>query len=564
MPAPSTASRPTAPARVSAAPWAALAWPCAALACLALAACAGGAAPRPPQPIAATAAAAPRDFVPGDPLRIAEADTASLAARMAGGELTSARLTQAYLDRIAALDDAGPQLNAVIELNPNALGEARALDEERKAGRVRGPLHGIPVLIKDNIDAVPMVNSAGSLALAAHRPRQDAPLVAALRGAGAVILGKTNLSEWANFRSDRSISGWSGRGGLTRNPYALDRSACGSSSGTGAAIAASLAAVGVGTETDGSILCPAAMNGLVGFKPSVGLVSRAGIIPISHSQDTAGPMARSVADAAQLLDALAAAEAGGDAAAQAAAGKRAQDFAAALDADALHGARLGLLRDTGVKTHPDQDAALQRALKSMREAGATVVEVRMPTQGKWNAAEFQVLLYEFKDGLQRYLQGSDAPVKTLDELIAFNRANAAREMPFFGQELLEQAAKKGPLSDAAYRKAAAQARQLAGAQGIDALMKKHKLDALIAPATAPAFMVDPVNGDGFGGSSWGAAAVAGYPSLTVPMGEAHGLPVGLAFMARRWDDARVLSLGYAFEQLTQARTAPKYRVTLSP
>nr|WP_231784052.1 amidase [Lysobacter enzymogenes] len=485
---------------------------------------------------------------------------------MAGGELTSARLTQAYLDRIAALDDAGPQLNAVIELNPNALSEARARDEERKAGRVRGPLHGIAVLIKDNIDAVPMVNSAGSLALAAHRPKQDAPLVAALRDAGAVILGKTNLSEWANFRSDRSISGWSGRGGLTRNPYALDRSACGSSSGTGAAIAASLAAVGVGTETDGSILCPAAMNGLVGFKPSVGLVSRVGIIPISHSQDTAGPMARSVADAAQLLNVLAAAEAGGDAAAQTAAGKRAraQDFAAALDADALHGARLGLLRDTGVKTHPDQDAALQRALKSMRDAGATVVEVRMPTEGKWNAAEFQVLLYEFKDGLQRYLQSSDAPVKSLDELIAFNRANAAREMPFFGQELLEQAARKGPLTDPAYRKAAAQARQLAGAQGIDALMKKHKLDALIAPATAPAFMVDPVNGDQFGGSSWGAAAVAGYPSLTVPMGEAHGLPVGLVFMARRWDDAKLLSLGYAFEQLTQARTAPKYRVTLSP
>jgi amidase len=540
-----------------------------ALACFAalaaaLAGCAGSPAPRPPQPIAASAAQAPRDFVPGDPLRIAEADLASLAARMAGGELSSARLTQAYLDRIAALDDAGPQLNAVIELNPNALAEARALDEERKAGRTRGPLHGIPVLIKDNIDAVPMVNSAGSLALAAHRPKQDAPLVAALRQAGAVILGKTNLSEWANFRSDRSISGWSGRGGLTRNPYALDRSACGSSSGTGAAVSASLAAVGVGTETDGSILCPAAMNGLVGFKPSVGLVSRTGIIPISHSQDTAGPMARSVADAAQLLNALAAADAGGDSAAQAAAGKRAQDFLAALDADALHGARLGLLRDTGIKLHPEQDAALQRTLKALRDAGATVVDVRMPNAGKWGAAEFEAMLYEFKDGLQRYLQSSDAPVKTLDELIAFNRANAAREMPFFGQELFEQAAKKGPLTDAAYRKAAAQARALAGAQGIDALMKKHRLDALIAPATTPAFMVDPVNGDAFGGASWGAAAVAGYPSLTVPMGEAQGLPVGLMFMGRRWDDAKLLSLGYAYEQITQARTAPKYRVTLSP
>ncbi|MFK3651228.1 amidase [Lysobacter enzymogenes] len=550
MPAHSFAPRPNALACILA------------LACGALAGCAGGAAPRAPQPIAATTAQAPRDFLPRDPLRIAETDTATLAARMAGGELSSVRLTQAYLDRIAALDDAGPQLNAVIELNPNALAEARALDEERKAGHARGPLHGIPVLIKDNIDAVPMVNSAGSLALAAHRPKQDAPLVAALRKAGAVILGKTNLSEWANFRSTRSISGWSGRGGLTRNPYALDRSACGSSSGTGAAVAASLAALGVGTETDGSILCPAAMNGLVGFKPSVGLVSRAGIIPISHSQDTAGPMARSVADAAQLLNVLAAAEAGNDAAAQAAAGKHVQDYVAALDPDALHGARLGLLRDTGIKTHPDQDAALQRTLKAVRDAGATVVEVRLPQ--KWGEAEFEVMLYEFKDGLQRYLRDSDAPVKTLDELIAFNRANAAREMPFFGQELFERAARKGPLTEAGYRKAAAQARALAGAQGIDALMKKHKLDALIAPATTPAFMVDPVNGDAFGGASWGAAAVAGYPSLTVPMGEAQGLPVGLMFMGRRWDDAKLLSLGFAYEQITQARTAPKYRVTLSP
>jgi len=550
MPAHSFAPRPNALACILA------------LACGALAGCAGGAAPRAPQPIAATTAQAPRDFLPRDPLRIAETDTATLAARMAGGELSSVRLTQAYLDRIAALDDAGPQLNAVIELNPNALAEARALDEERKAGHARGPLHGIPVLIKDNIDAVPMVNSAGSLALAAHRPKQDAPLVAALRKAGAVILGKTNLSEWANFRSTRSISGWSGRGGLTRNPYALDRSACGSSSGTGAAVAASLAALGVGTETDGSILCPAAMNGLVGFKPSVGLVSRAGIIPISHSQDTAGPMARSVADAAQLLNVLAAAEAGDDDDAQAAAGKHVQDYVAALDPDALHGARLGLLRDTGIKTHPDQDAALQRTLKAVRDAGATVVEVRLPQ--KWGEAEFEVMLYEFKDGLQRYLRDSDAPVKTLDELIAFNRANAAREMPFFGQELFERAARKGPLTDAAYRKAAAQARALSGAQGIDALMKKHKLDALIAPATTPAFMVDPVNGDAFGGASWGAAAVAGYPSLTVPMGEAQGLPVGLVFMGRRWDDAKLLSLGFAYEQITQARTAPKYRVTLSP
>ena len=529
---------------------------------LALAACAGAPAPRPPKPVSAVDAAP--DFIPTDPLRLAEADIAALSARMASGELSSVRLSQGYLDRIAALDDSGPQLNAVIELNPDAIAEARALDEERKAGHVRGPLHGIPVLVKDNIDATPMVNSAGSLALAEHRPKADAPIVAALREAGAVILGKTNLSEWANFRSTRSISGWSGRGGLTRKPSALDRSACGSSSGTGAAIAASLAAVGVGTETDGSILCPAAMNGLVGFKPTVGLVSRQGIIPISHSQDTAGPMARSVADAAQLLSVLASAAAGGDSAAQAAAGQRSADYLAGLDRDALQGARLGLLRESGVGPHPAIDAALERALKAMRDAGASVVEVKIATAGQWDQAEGEVLRYEFKDGLERYLRESDAPVKSLAELIAFNQANAAREQPYFGQELLEQSNRKGSLKDPAYRKFAAQARQLAGPQGIDATLKRHKLDALIAPATTPAFMVDAVNGDAFGGASWGAAAVAGYPSLSVPMGEASGLPIGLVFMGKRWSDARLLSLGYAFEQLTRARTPPGYRVTLNP
>ncbi|MGO1002044.1 amidase [Lysobacter sp. CA196] len=529
---------------------------------LAIAGCAGDGTPRPTRP--ALPADAPRGYLPSDPLHLAEADSATLAARMAAGDFSSARLTQAYLDRIAALDDNGPRLNAVIELNPNALAEARTLDEERKAGKLRGPLHGIAVLIKDNIDATPMVNSAGSLALATHRPSRDAPLVVALRQAGAVILGKTNLSEWANFRSTRSISGWSGRGGLTRNPYALDRSACGSSSGTGAAIAASLATIGVGTETDGSILCPAAMNGLVGFKPSVGLISRAGIIPISHSQDSAGPMARNVTDAARLLSVLAAAEAGSDAAAQAAAGKRIDDYVAALDVESLRGARFGFIRESGVKTPPAIDAVLERTFKGMRDAGASIVEVRMPTSGQWDAAEFEVLLYEFKDGVERYLREHDAPVKTLTELIAFNRTNAVTEMPYFEQELLEQANQKGSLKDPAYRKAAARARQLAGAQGIDAVMKRHKLDALIAVATTPAFMVDAVNGDPFGGASWGAAAVAGYPSLTVPLGEASGLPVGMVFMGRRWSDAKLLSLGYAFEQLTQARTAPRYRATLNP
>ncbi|WP_082607156.1 amidase [Lysobacter sp. Root983] len=498
-----------------------------------------------------------------DPHRVVETTLDDLAARLRDGRLSSVQLTQAYLDRIAALDDDGPLLNAVIELNPDALLEADRLDAERKAGKLRGPLHGIPVLLKDNIDATPMANSAGSLALAAHKPKTDAPLVAALRAAGAVILGKTNLSEWANFRSSRSSSGWSGRGLLTRNPYALDRTACGSSSGSGVAIASSLAAVGVGTETDGSILCPSAMNGLVGLKPTVGLISRSGIIPISASQDTAGPMARSVADAARLLSALAAADAGGDEAARRADGHRLADYGAALDPGALQGARIGFLHNSGVRYQPELNAALERAIASLRKAGATVIEVEIPTAGQWDEAEYQVLLYEFKDGLERYLRDSQAPVRTLEELIAYNRAHAEQEMPLFGQELFESAAKMGPLSDAAYRQAAAKARRLAGPQGIDATLKRHQLDALVAPTTGPAFLVDPINGDHFGGAGYGAAAVAGYPSLTVPMGDVRGLPVGLAFLGPKWSEAKLLGYGYAFEQLTRARIAPRYLPSVS-
>ncbi|KQZ62808.1 amidase [Lysobacter sp. Root96] len=531
---------------------------------LVLSACAIAPAANKPIPAESATDQAVAISVVADPHGIAEADIEQLAALQRDGKLSSVQLTQAYLDRIAALDDAGPTLNAVIELNPNALLEAGRLDAERKAGKLRGPLHGIPVLIKDNIDATPMVNSAGSLALAEHRPKTDAPLVVALRSAGAVILGKTNLSEWANFRSTHSMSGWSARGGLTRNPYALDRSACGSSSGTGSAIAASLAAVGVGTETDGSILCPAAMNGLVGLKPSVGLISRAGIIPISASQDTPGPMTRSVADAARLLSVLAAADAGGDAAAKAASGHRLDDYTSALDPGALKGARIGFLHESGVGYQRELNAALERAIATLRKAGATVIDVEIPTAGQWDEAEYEVLLYEFKDGLQRYLRDSDAPLRSLDEVIAFNRAHADRELHYFGQEHFERAAKRGPLSDARYRQAAAKARRLAGAEGIDAVLKRHKLDALIAPATGPSFIVDPINGDHFNGAGYGAAAVAGYPSLTVPMGDAQGLPLGLVFMGPRWSDARLLSLGYAFEQATQARTPPRYRSTLSP
>lgn len=524
---------------------------------LALAALLGACQPAPQTPTkdAAKPAAGASAFA------FKEAGITELQRRMADGAVTSHALTQAYLDRIAAIDKAGPTLNSVIELNPAALKEAEALDAERKAGRLRGPLHGIPVLLKDNIDATPMVNSAGSLALAEHRPKADAFLVAKLRQAGAVILGKTNLSEWANFRSTRSTSGWSGRGGQTRNPYVLDRNPCGSSAGSGTAIAANLATAGIGTETDGSIICPAAVAGLVGLKPTVGLVSRSGIIPISASQDTAGPMTRSVADAAALLTAIAAADPG-----DAASSERPQsapvDYTAHLKADALKGARIGVVRKL-MGYHPDTDATMERAIAAMKAAGATVVDAEIPTLGQWDAAEYEVLLYEFKDGLNAYLAGSGAPHKSLEALIAFNNQNAASEMPFFAQEIFEQANAKGPLSDKAYLDARDKARRLAGPEGIDAALKKHGLDALVAPAMSPAWPIDPVNGDHFLGAGYGASAVARYPSLTVPMGEVHGLPVGIVFMGTAWSEPKLIELGYAFEQASKARKPPRFLPTIA-
>jgi amidase len=528
--------------------------PLAVAACL-LAACQTS----PPGPSAAAPgapAAAP------DPAAFAysEASVARLQAEMGAGRLSSRALTQAYLDRIAAVDDAGPTLNAVIELNPDALREAGALDAERRAGTLRGPLHGIPVLLKDNIDAVPMANSAGSLALADHRPGKDAFLVAKLRAAGAVILGKTNLSEWANFRSTRSISGWSGRGGQTRSPYALDRNPCGSSAGTGSAIAANLAAVGIGTETDGSIICPSAVAGLVGIKPTVGLVSRGGIIPISASQDTAGPMARSVADAAALLTAIAAPDPA-DPAAAGRADAPPVDYTAHHDPGALKGARIGVVRKL-MGYQPDTDAAMERAIAALRAAGATVVDAEIPTLGRWDADEFEVLLYEFKDGLNRYLADSGAPYRSLADLIAYDAAHADAEMPYFGQELFEQAQAKGPLTDKAYLAARDRARRLAGPEGIDAALKAQRLDALVAPAMSPAWLTDPVNGDHFTGAGYGAAAVARYPSVTVPMGEVHGLPVGIVFMGTAWSEPRLVGLAYAYEQASRARRAPRFLPSL--
>lgn len=479
--------------------------------------------------------------------------------RMASGQLTSEALTQAYLKRIAEVDDGGPMLGSVIEVNDAALDEARARDAERASGKVRGPMHGIPVLIKDNIDVAGMVNSAGSLALADHRPKQDAFVVARLRDAGAVILGKTNLSEWANFRSTRSTSGWSSRGGQTRNPYVLDRNPCGSSSGTGTAVAASLGAIGIGTETDGSIICPAAVAGLVGVKPTVGVVSRRGIIPISISQDTAGPMARTVADAALLLGAMAGVDTSDPAAP--AEGKIAADYTTFLTTDALKGKRFGMLRQV-MPPHPDVDAALARAIDAIRKAGGEVVDVKVPTYNDWSDAEFTVLLYEFKDGLNTYLQASGAPHASLEALIAFNKANADRVMPIFGQEIFEQAQAKGPLTDAAYVKARDAARRMALRDGLMATLERHKLDGLIAPSMSPAWPTDPVLGDHFTGAGYGMAAVAASPSLTVPMGESHGLPIGLTFMGRPYSEGELLGFAYAFEQATRARKAPMFRPTL--
>jgi amidase len=494
-----------------------------------------------------------------------EATIASLQDGMRSGRYTARSIAESYLARMDAIDRSGPAINSVIERNPDAIRIAEERDAERKAGRVRGPLHGIPVLIKDNIDTADrMRTSAGSLALAESIAPRDAFIAARLREAGAVILGKTNLSEWANFRSSHSTSGWSGRGGQTKNPYVLDRNPCGSSSGTGASISANLAAVGVGTETDGSIVCPSSANGLVGIKPTLGLVSRSGIVPISHSQDTAGPMARTVADAAALLALLSGVDARDPATADSRGKTPTDAYASVLRPDSLRGTRIGVSRNFfGFSDAVDR--VMDEAIAAMKSAGATIVDpANIETASKLGDAENEVLTFEFKADLNAYLAalGPSAPHKTLADLIAFNEANKDREMPFFGQEQFIAAQKKGPLTSAAYQAARAKCVRLSRTLGIDATLAKHRLTAIVAPTGGPAWPTDLLNGDHFTGGSSTPSAVAGYASVTVPAGFIHGLPVGMSFIGGRWSDAKLIGLAFAFEQATKVRKPPRFEPTV--
>ena len=501
------------------------------------------------------------------PFDLQEATVAQLQQHMESGQDTARTLVDKYLARIAALDRSGPELRSVLEINPDAQSVADTLDAERRAGRVRGPLHGIPILIKDNVATHDrMMTTAGSLALAGQPAPRDAFIVERLRAAGVVILGKTNLSEWANFRSTHSTSGWSGRGGLTKNPYALDRNPSGSSSGSGAAIAANLAAVAVGTETDGSIVSPSNVNSLVGIKPTLGLVSRTGIVPISHSQDTAGPMARTVADAALLLAAMSGSDAA-DPATQQADRRRPRDYSAALVADGLKGARIGVVRNRLFGYSPAADALADAAIEDLKRAGAVIVDpAPIPTLGKFDDSELDVLFYEFKADLNTYLKslGDTTSVHTLQDVIAFNLAHKDEELRYFGQEIMLTAQEKGPLTDAKYKSELARNHQLSRAEGIDATMAKYKLDALIAPTGGPAWITDLVNGDGGTASAPGPStvtSVAGYPDITVPMGFVRGLPVGLSFFGRAWSEPMLIKLAYAYEQATKHRRPPTFAPT---
>jgi len=492
-----------------------------------------------------------------------ESTIAELQDGLKAGKYSSRSLVEKYFERINEVDKKGPGLNSIIEMNPEAEAIASSLDRERKEKGVRGPLHGIPLLIKDNIDTADrMMTTAGSLALVGSKPQQDSFVAKKLREAGAIIIGKTNLSEWANFRSNHSSSGWSGRGGQTKNAYVLDRNPCGSSSGSGAAAAASLCAAAIGTETDGSVVCPSSANSLVGIKPTVGLVGRSGIIPISHSQDTAGPMARSVADAAILLGALTGIDPR-DPATKASQGKSFTDYTQFLDRNGLKGVRLGVVRKNfGFNDHVDK--LLNDQLAEMKKLGAVVVDpAEIPTAGKFDDSELEVLLYEFKADLNTYLAGlgPQAPVHSLKEIIAFNERNREREMPFFGQDLFTKAEEKGPLTSKKYLQALSKNHLLTRTQGIDLVMTKNRLDALVAPTGGPAWPTDWINGDHFTGGYSSASAVAGYPHITVPAGYVFGLPVGISFFAGSYSEPKLIKIAYAFEQATKARRGPKFLPT---
>ncbi len=489
--------------------------------------------------------------------RLSEETVASLRKKMESGEMTAESITKAYLDNIAELDKA---VNSIIEVNPDALNIARALDKERKNGKVRGPLHGIPVVIKDNIDtADKMLTTAGSLALVhAPKPSKDAAIVKQLRDAGAIILAKTNLSEWANFRSSNSSSGWSGRGGQTHNPYVLNRNPCGSSSGTGAAISSNFATIGIGTETDGSIICPSSVCGIVGIKPTLGLVSRSGIIPIAHSQDTAGPMARTVADAAELLNVLDAVDASDTA--TTANGKREKvDYTNFLKADGLKGARIGVARDYW-GTNKAVDTITDPLLEKMRAAGAELIDVKFPSLKGLGSAENLILQYEFKTDLEKYLRARNAEHKTLKDLIQFNEDNRSREMPYFEQEIFEESAKRGSLTTVEYQQALKKAKLASQTNGIDAVVAKNNLDAIFAPSNGPVWLTDHLIGDCGGSyvSSSQLAAVAGYPSITVPAGFIGEMPIGVSFFGKAFTEGALIKIAYAFEQMTKARREPKF------
>jgi len=528
------------------------------LSTLAVASCNSGAAKEEGRQKATAAAA--KNAAPATAAReftLHEATIAQLRQQMESGAQTARSVTQLYLDRIAAIDAQGPALKSVIEVNPDALAIADAMDRERKSGKVRGPLHGIPVLIKDNIDtADKMMTTAGSLALEGNRASKDAFIVARLREAGAVLLGKTNLSEWANFRSTRSSSGWSSRGGQTRNPYVLNRNPCGSSSGSGVAVSANLCALAIGTETDGSIVCPASVSGIVGIKPTVGLWSRSGIIPISHTQDTAGPMARTLTDAVILLGALTGVDPADKTTAEST-GKFHKDYTQFLDADGLKGKRIGVEKSF-LKGHEGVDPLVQKALDLLKKGGATVVEVEVIKEMQAiGESEYEVLQYEFKDGLNRYLAGANAGVKSLKDVIRFNEEHAGKAMPYFKQEILESSEKKGDLNRQEYREALA--KNLRVARGtIDRIMRQHNLDAISGPSYGPTWCTDLVNGDHFSGYGLSTpAAVAGFPHITVPLGQVHGLPIGFSFFGRAYSEPELIRIAYAYEQASRNRVAPE-------